>query len=85
MPGLLELAGRDQTAREMLLRRWVGLDPAAAMEAAAPKLLLNNSAQVAAWAKALDPAGRSAVADQLEKSLHNISDAQRRELIAPLR
>ncbi|MES2709435.1 MAG: hypothetical protein V4726_22745 [Verrucomicrobiota bacterium] len=30
MPRLLELAGKDQVAREMLLRRWAALDPAGA-------------------------------------------------------
>ena len=38
MPRLLELAGKDQVAREMLLRRWAALDPVGAAASLEPLL-----------------------------------------------
>ncbi|RYY52809.1 MAG: hypothetical protein EOO05_21590 [Chitinophagaceae bacterium] len=63
-------------------------DPAersAAMDGAMPRLLLNNSTQVAVWAQSLPPSERTHVADLMEKHMYSLTDNIRRELIAPLR
>lgn len=58
---------------------------ATAIDTALPKVLGENPSMVTDWAKTLPAAERNQVADQMEKNIYNITDAQRRELITPLR
>lgn len=58
---------------------------AAAMEAGLRQLFYAEPAQVTNWAKSLPAGERALVADQMEKTLYNLTENQKRELIAPLR